>query len=195
MAEELISIGMIRPELDNIPQYSLPPGYSNQWYQPGLEKLWVDIHMAADKYRTFDLDVFAKQFGSDLLLLSQRQCYLLDTESRFIGTATAWFDDDYLGQNFGRVHWVAIIPQAQGQGLAKPLLTIILNRLCELGHTRAYLNTQTVRIPAINLYAKFGFVPHIRTPDDLQVWSSLQNKLKQPFDLHKLSKGLSNRKG
>ena len=193
MAEEITRIAMIRTDLEDILQYPLPPEYSAQWYKPGYEKHWRDIHLAADKYGSFGPDSFSKQFGSDLRLLSQRQCYLLDTESRFIGTATAWFDDDYLGQKYGRVHWVAIIPKVQGQGLANPLLTIILNRLRELGHKRAYLSTQTVRIPAINLYTKFGFVPHIRTPEDLQVWSSLQNKFKKPFDLHKLPKNLANR--
>jgi len=81
------------------------------------------------------------------------------------------------------VHYVAIIPDEQGRGLAKPLLTVVCNRLRELGHTRGYLITQSVRIKAINLYAEFGFVPHIQDSEAMKIWSELQSKLKKPFDI------------
>ena len=96
----------------------------------------------------------------------------------------------------GAMGYLAEPAQAAGLVGAAILLVleaIILNRLRELGHKCAYLNTQTARIPAINLYAKFGFVPHIRTPEDLQVWSRLQEKLKELFDLDELAEGLDQR--
>lgn len=93
-----------------------------------------------------------------------------------IGTATAWFDT-YRGQLYGLVHWVAIIPQQQGRGLAKPLLTAVCNRLRDLHHQGAYLITGTVRIPAIKLYLKFGFVPDIKSEQDAEAWRSIQAKL------------------
>jgi GNAT superfamily N-acetyltransferase len=66
----------------------------------------------------------------------------------------------------------------QGKGLANPLMSIICHRLRELGHSRFYLTTSTARIPAINLYLKFGFQPEINSNEDLLAWREISNKLK-----------------
>ena len=73
MAEELIRIAMLRDNLEDIPQYPLPPEYLAQWYKPGYEKHWLDIHLAADHYGSFGPGFFADQFGSDAQPLAQRQ--------------------------------------------------------------------------------------------------------------------------
>jgi ribosomal protein S18 acetylase RimI-like enzyme len=98
---------------------------------------------------------------------------LLAPDGQAIGTATAWFKDNFEGRRFGRVHWVAIVPEYQGRGLAKPLMSTICRRLQELGHDCAYLTTSTARLPAINLYRRFGFEPLIRTPEEADIWKRL----------------------
>jgi GNAT superfamily N-acetyltransferase len=178
-----ISVHMIRDSLDDIPDYPLPSGYSAHWHQPGNGGLWVDVQSRAEGYLEITAKLFVEQFGSDPRPLAERQCFLCDARGRAIGTATAWFDDDYCGQPYGQLHWVAIVPEAQGQGLAKPLLSIVLTRMADLGHTRCYLGTSTARIPAINLYRKFGFVPHVRNADELAVWREMQPLVKTPFEL------------
>ena len=187
MSEELITVQMIRSDLNDILHCPLPPEYSFKWYEPGFERHWLHIQRLADTHREITPDLFVRQFSLDDQILRKRQCYLSSSSDGFVGTATAWFNDDFMGQSFARLHWVAIMPDYQGRGLAKPLLSTVLNRMVELGHQRAYLNTQTVRIPAINLYASFGFVPYIRTAEELEIWSSLQDKLKRPFDLDSLA--------
>jgi len=178
--KEYIDIRMVRENLDNIPEHTLPAGYSIRWYQPGYEEYWQEIQLLADEYIRVTPDLFHEQFGTDTELLSGRQCFLCDSEENFIGTASAWLDN-HGGKSFGRIHWVAIIPQQQGRGLAKPLLTIICKRLKELGHSRTYLTTQSVRIPAINLYTKFGFAPVIDTDYDREIWEKLWEHIKYPL--------------
>ena len=174
---EYLDIRMSRENLDNIPEYSLPSGYSIQWYQPGYEIYWQAVQSLADEYTRVTPYLFEEQFGTDKQLLSERQCFLCDSEENVIGTATAWLDNQ--GEKSpGRIHWIAIIPQQQGKGLAKPLLTIICKRLKELGHSKTYLTTQSVRIPAINLYAKFGFTPVIDSERDREIWEKLQKYIK-----------------
>ncbi len=183
MSEEIVRIKMIRHDLEDIPQFPLPSQYAIRWYEPGFERHWVDIHLAADKYSPISPELFVKLFGTDHQLLAQRQCYLTDAPGNFFATASAWFGDQTFGQEVGLLHWLAILPDMQGKGLAKPLLSIVLNRMRELNHKWVYLRTATVRIPAINLYRQFGFVPHIQSPKDLKKWSSLGGKLKSPLEL------------
>lgn len=76
------------------------------------------------------------------------------------------------------MHWVAIAPQAQGRGLSKPLLAAVCRRIRELGDDRAQLGTSTWRIPAVNLYLHFGFVPHIRHDEDRAAWRGIESYLK-----------------
>ena len=177
---EYIDVRMVRENLDDIPEYGLPAGYSIRWYQPGYEEYWQAVQSLADVYTRVTPDLFEKQFGTDTQLLSERQCFLCDSKENIIGTASAWLDN-HGGKSLGRIHWLAIIPQQQGRGLAKPLLTTICKRLKELGHSRTHLTTQSVRIPAINLYAKFGFAPVIDSDGDREIWEKLQKHIKYPL--------------
>ena len=144
--------------MDGIPVYSLPEGYSIRAYTPGDENSWVELQKSADKFNKIDLELFHKSFGYDADILAQRMLFMLDSGKKIIGTATAWFDNDYHGEKYGRIHWVAIHPDYQGKGLSKPLMSAACEKLVELGHNKAYLTTSSARIPAINLYLKFGFI-------------------------------------
>lgn len=168
-----LSVKMIRENLESIPEFTLPESYLLRWYRSGDEAAWTQIQRRSDNLNQIATELFAQQFGLDTALLATRQCYLLDAEGAEIGTGTAWFDDEFEGRNFGRVHWVAIIPEYQGRGLAKPLMTAVCRRLRELGHERAYLSTSSARVKAIRLYLKFGFKPLIRNSEEREAWREL----------------------
>ena len=150
-------ITMVCPDLGSVPRCGLPGGYALRWYAAGDEAHWIDIHRQADLYNEASVELFRRQFGARSEKLVRRQCYLVADEGRPIGTATAWLGEEPFDGAWGRVHWVAIVPDFQGRGLAKPLLSAVCGRLRELGHTRAYLTSSTSRIPALNLYSGFGF--------------------------------------
>lgn len=181
-----LEISMIRNTLDDLPDYSLPPGFTLRPYQPGDENAWVAIHLVADQFNIVTPELFVDQFGNDATLLRQRQFYLLDPQGQAIGTSSAWFNDDYHGTAWGRVHWVAITPSMQGRGLAKPLLAATCQRLRDLGHARAYLTTSGGRLPAIGLYLKFGFVPEILTPEDASIWADVLKRLGKSADFRSM---------
>jgi ribosomal protein S18 acetylase RimI-like enzyme len=147
-----VRVTMIRRSLDGIPQHPLPAGFSIRWWWPGDRETWVRIHDLAEKLVPATAEVYDKQFGGNTHELSRRQAFLLDSSGREIGTATAWFDG-----KLGRVHWVAIVPEFQGRGLSKPLLTIVCSRLRELGYAQVYLTTDARRAAALALYRSFGF--------------------------------------
>jgi GNAT superfamily N-acetyltransferase len=168
---------MTRADLAGLPAVAPPAVWSLRWFQPDDEAHWTRIHLAVEREHEVTPALFRSQFGADDRLLGERQCFLINPGGEPVGTATAWFDDDFEGGGWGRVHWVAIVPEHQGRGLAKPLLAAVCHRLFELGHERAYLRTLPSRIPAINLYLRFGFQPHARNAEEARVWQSLRPQL------------------
>jgi len=78
-----------------------------------------------------------------------------------------------MAARWGRVHWMAILPEYQGRGLGKVLLTTICRRLSDLGHKQAYLHTSVARIPALKLYLRFGFEPAVRNAEEQAAWQNV----------------------
>ena len=172
-----IPLAMTRDSLDGVGEFPLPEDFQVRPFQSGDEKQWVRIHELADRFNAISPATFTKQFGTGTSELSQRQYYLVRCgagSGEVIGTASAWYGDEQWGRDWGRVHWVAIMPQYQGRGLAKPLLATVMQRLAELGHRRAYLTTSTARLPAIRLYQRFGFVGHPRNPLEQTFWDGFK---------------------
>ncbi|MFK7693771.1 GNAT family N-acetyltransferase [Paenibacillus sp. HJGM_3] len=173
-----ISLAMQREHLHDIPEAALPEGYRISLYQPGDEHFWADIETRAGEFREREaaLEHFQREYGPHIDEVKQRCLFLFDPEGNAIGTATAWRGDTF-GEPQGRIHWVGIVPEAQGRKLAKPLLSAALRVLAELGHTSAYLTTQTTSWRAVNLYLNYGFVPHRNSPSCDEGWTLIEQQL------------------
>lgn len=182
-------VTMIRPTLEGIPHRSLPTGYTMRSYQPGDRARWVAVWKASDSYETYSPQRFDKEFGRDEKRLARRMLFLLDPGGRACGTTTAWHEPNHAGKPWGRVHWVAITPEHRGKGLAKPMMTACLERMKRLGHVRAMLGTQTVRIPAIRLYLDLGFAPDLRDDRARHAWNEVAEQLDHPALRRILPKG------
>jgi GNAT superfamily N-acetyltransferase len=166
-----LKITMIREDLNDLPDYQLPAGYSFQWYLPGMENDWVRIHEKAEPFQQVNYQKYEKEFGSRHEDLKLRQCFIKSDKGEIVGTATAWFDTFIMGEGFGRVHWVAIVPEEQGKKLSNCLLSVVLQKLKELNYDKVYLTTSSKRLAAIHLYLKFGFVPSLESEDGIKAWS------------------------
>lgn len=173
-------IMMLRPSLSDFPQYPLPQPFRMRWYQTGDEQHWLALKARSDRFHQADLAYYQHTYGAYAHLLPQRQAFLCDDLGQPIGTATAWFED-VAGRHYGKVNWVFLVPEMQGRGLAKPLLSAIGQRLIDLGHTGALLYTLTVRLPAIHLYQQFGFLPYVRHARDVDAWEQVNRHLRIPF--------------
>ena len=151
MSEDEIT--MCRANLENLPNFDLPDGFTLRTYQSGDDATWWQIHERADPLLAHRSGSHREFFGDNFDELHARQLFLVSPANQAIGTASAWFDD----AKIGRVHWVAIVPEFQGRGLAKPLIARVLQLLREHGHSRAILTTSQQRPRAIALYQSFGF--------------------------------------
>ena len=173
-----LSVRMVCEDLRRVPKFNLPASCLFRWYHPGDERAWVDIQSRSDRYNVISKEQFILQFGERSDELRRRQLFLCDADgTNPIGTITAWFAEAgsgrAYGDEYGRVHWVAIVPERQGRGLAKPMMSAVCRRLLELGSSKAYLTTASVRIAALNLYFACAFRPDLHTAKDRHAWRIL----------------------
>lgn len=178
---EYISVTMINDNLAEAPYYPLPEGFHSRTYRRGDSISWAKIEASVNEFKSIDkaLEHFHSEFGSHEEELKERCFFIQNAVSLKIGTATAWYNDSFLGESYGRLHWVAIRPEYQGRKLGKPLVSLAVERLKEL-HDKAYLTSQTTSYKAINMYLDFGFRPYLTDDNCLRAWKLLADYLKHP---------------
>jgi GNAT superfamily N-acetyltransferase len=174
---------MRRPSVEGLPQHAPSGGFRIRGYRAGDEATWTSVQRSAERFLEITDDLFRKEFGNDEGRLARGMFFLEDPAGRPVGTASAWHLPDRDAPDCGRVHWVAVAEGVQGGGLGKALLAAVCHRLREQGFTNLVLGTHVTRIPAINLYLAFGFLPDVRHADDLAEWRKLAPQLKYPVRL------------
>ncbi len=179
--QEHIPVVMVREDLTDLRAYPLPEGYRLRYFRDGEDHLWGEIEIAVASFDSMDkaMAYFESEFGPGRDRMEARCHYLEDPNGQAIGTSTAWYNDAFNGRDYGRIHWIAIRPEYQGRGLAKPLLAASLGRIADF-HDRAYLTTQTTSARAINLYLDFGFVPFETSSRCVAGWTWLASVLEHP---------------
>lgn len=177
---EYIAVAMTRDDLDAIPEHPLPGGYALRPYVEGDRDTWVSIWQACEPFLTITPETFDHEFGSDLPAMDRRCTFLAGPDGDDVGTITSWYERSHRGKAWGRIHWVAVVPDHQGQGLAKPMMTAAMKRMRALGHRRALLGTQIPRLAAIKTYLDFGFRPDMTTDDADRAWKLVQDALGHP---------------
>ena len=180
-----IDVWMINRDLARAPRYALPSGYSMRFYRQGDVATWSRVQQATEKLMSTPPDeaTFEKEYGLDHAYLSERILFLVGPDGREIGTIGAWNDSVFENRELGRIHWVAIVPEAQGAGLAKPMLSAACDVLRAHGYGEVWLWTATGRVPALNLYLQFGFAPYLREEAERDAWLAIAPKLKFAIDV------------
>lgn len=175
-----VHLTMERPDLDSIPHAALPDGYRFVYYRPGDRDRWIDIELSAKELTSHEqgVEVWQKYYGNVEHLMDQRMLFIENAQGEKVATATAYpLDVPGLGQ----VHWVAVRRDHQGRGLARPLISKVLERMKELGCSRAMLTTQTTTWVACKLYLDYGFRPSAETvPKELEGWRILRTLTDHP---------------
>ncbi len=180
---EYFPLAMYRENLDNIPEYNLPEGFNLRLFEDNDEMNWAQIETAVGEFSDINkaLDRFKNEFSNHLEEMKKRCIFLLSPGFEPIGTVTAWFGD-FAGEKKGRIHWVAIKPEYQGKGLAKPMFSAAMNILVKYHHD-AYLTTQTTSWRAVNMYLHYNFKPVPRFSDDpdfINGWETIYTRLNKP---------------
>ncbi len=179
---ERISVSMVREDFDGLPEYELPRGYYFRMFKRGEARIWAQVQTRAGSFTGIRkaFGQFNKEFRDRQDEFEQRCVFLVHDESgEVIGTTTAWLDPDFHGRDHGRIHWVAIVPEFQGRGLAKPMICEAM-RLLRQWHVRACLGTQTTRLKAIRIYLDFGFTPDVTRERAEEAWRLIADAIDHP---------------
>lgn len=168
---------MIRRSLADLPEAALPPGFTIRPIRLDEGATWVEIVRDAEQFFAVDDDLWDKQFGFDPAEAARRVYFVMTPEDTPVATIGAWYASEKWaaenGGNWGRIHWVAVRPEAQGKSIGRAMTAFALRRMAELGHKQAYLETSTGRRPALRLYHAFGFEPHpLSAPETLRHFQS-----------------------
>ena len=165
-----LTISMVRPHLHAVPHRPLPEGYVLRVLEPTDESQLAQLLTLA----------FADTWDAPRVAAALTQApdvkavYGVFQGRQLVGTASS---RHLPGRDpaAGFVHWVATHPDKRAQGLASALLEHVLSDFQTRGYSRARLDTQPERLPAIRAYLKFGFVPEyeVAGTDQRAVWSDV----------------------
>ena len=142
--------------------YELPIGFHYEFFKPGDEEEWVNIHIESGEFTSYEKGLkhfhdFFDYFKDEL----SKRCFFIETDSgEKIATATISLLEEKEGIYEAAVDWVAIKEEYQGKKLAKPLISYLIRLANELGHDKLILHTQTHTWLAAKLYLDFGFEPY-----------------------------------
>lgn len=154
---------MRKSDPENFPVFPLPQGYSFDTWHPGLEEAWCQIQCSADHIENEEKarEIFKKEFLGRPEDAAKRCFYIFAPDGSPAGAGALWVGDLF-GEPLCHVHWIAVAEEHQGKGLAKALITRLMQCYHELAQTGdIYLESQTWSYAALSIYDKFGFRPYL----------------------------------
>ena len=169
---------MIRPNLKDLPELKLPPGYGMRTYCEGDEAHWA--HIISDSFggreRTAQ-DTKNEITGRDVFLPDG--FYFATHQGTPIGTACAWrqFVDE---KDVGYVHMVGVVAEHTGHKLGKWVSLAVLIYFRDNGFKCSMLDTDDFRVPAVKTYLNLGFVPVYVEEGQPERWQKIFEKLGLP---------------
>ncbi|WP_203923856.1 GNAT family N-acetyltransferase [Rugosimonospora africana] len=75
------------------------------------------------------------------------------------------------------VGWIAADPDHSGHGLGRSVTAAVANRLVDAGAMSIFLRTDDFRLPALAIYLRLGFTPHLYAPDMSDRWAAVHQRL------------------
>lgn len=151
-----------------------------------LKRAPFDDPVEAVEYENFMNEWFETVYAGQLDQFRAQTILVCGTDDRPVATCSWW---KAYGQ-INTIHWLKTLPEFEGKGLGRALLSEIFRRIPEEG-LPVYLHTQPGSYRAIKLYSDFGFqlltnpVIGNRT-NDLQATMRWLEKYMRPRDFQNL---------
>jgi mycothiol synthase len=170
------SLVLLRPAVDDVAVRKVPDGYEVRLAVPDDEPAIATTLTAAFEPTSTQVQVF------DIARVRRELTEAPDVDATFVAVwqgqavATAssrWVPDRFPGA--GYVHWVGTDPAHKRRGLAGALLGEVFAHFVKAGRTRAVLETEDHRLPALHSYLRLGFTPvyEVAGEDHRPRWSAI----------------------
>ena len=171
-------VRMDRPDLEGLPTVRLPEGYRLERAREGFEATWAGIINAAFGDENWTAASCREQFSGHERFEHEGMFFAVSPEGEAVATAFAWLDtpDERV---CGRVHWVGSLPEHRGKGLGRAVTLAVLHYFRASSFARAFLETESYRLPAIRLYLSLGFEPTPRDAEHEECWREIMEKIRQ----------------
>lgn len=168
-------------DISDFINYELPEGFHYEFYKPGDEEDWVNIHIESGEFTSVEMGLknFHDFYDSFIEELPKRCIFIVDNATgEKVGTATiSLLNKPEYGYN-GAVDWVAIKKRYQGRQLAKPLISKFMEIANGVGHSKLILHTQTNTWLAGKVYLDYGY--EILNNEEHLGWSILKTLTNHP---------------
>ena len=126
----------------------LPEGYISRLCRPDELEVWKRV--AADEaYVDYVSEYYDRVYAPHGDKFFEKCTFVCDENDKPVATSFIW-------KSYGLINtvgWTRTLPQHEGKGLGRALLSVILRD----GEYPVYLHTQPSSIRAIKLYSDFGF--------------------------------------
>ena len=161
---------MLKESLAALPPLALPAGYSLRHFRPGDEGHWERV-LDQSFGATNPPRRFVNVMGRDAACSPERVLFVT-WDGAPVATASAWYRPEW-GVETGYVHYVGASPAHKGRRLGFQISLAVLHRFVCEGRTRAVLETDDFRVPAIKTYLELGFQPWLVEADQRQRWRTI----------------------
>ena len=152
-----LGLWMRRDDLSDLPPLSLPEGYTCRPMRADETWAYIEVMNRSACPGECDQAWFEQNFSKDPEYDPSFQMIIWKGDLP-VAAAGAWHGA-IAGERWGVIHWVGVADAERGKGLGLAVVVAAMHRLRERGFTRAMLETQTWRLPAIATYLRLGFRP------------------------------------
>jgi mycothiol synthase len=168
---------MEKCDLNAVPAYELPAGYTLRNYRRGDEDGLCQVYASCNLGATTPQGVRASILDDPRF--SSGRMFILEKEGVVIGSALAWREMD--DPDHGYLHMLGILPEHRGQRLGYPLTLASIKRTQREGYSTQRLFTDDDRLGALKLYIRLGYRPLITDESHAARWVDVGKALGMPI--------------
>jgi GNAT superfamily N-acetyltransferase len=173
-----------RPNLANIPDASLPPGYEQRPFEPAHVDVWLALIASG-----FEPDEFGHPFNPAYLQdryfrrdwWDDRRATLVWCGDELAACSTAFEQRDHWPHS-GQLDWVVVSAGHRRRGLGHYVVARALRYFADQGYRDAVLTTRAYRHAALVLYMSAGFDPVLTgaDPGERDRWEAVLEAIGHP---------------